>query len=380
MFKKTIVPMLCISLLFFSSTRASAADAVRIPSGDLRISDGDIRLPTQGKGIVFSDSSVMNKLSDAHGIAGPQGEKGDPGSQGPQGPQGPQGIPGSSGALSGIQIVQQSNSSIGVINSQVNCPDGMVVTGGGVTKNNRGSGNSILTDSWPCSTVSWCGTGINMGGGTLAIFDMTTYAVCVAAAPVTPNINATVLLFPGGAAPFGWLQQVDVYSDAQQSTPVANATVTVNGNPLVYNPDNQSYEGSQDIPLGASVTVAVTVGGVTYTASGTQVTTIPTPSLNSTWQANAANAISWTDGAPLTGTGYLVGVMGNTGFVYPPGDTGPLVLPISPANYTVPANSVAAGSYQVLVGIGAQIPIANAASGSNLFIAGFATPVNITVQ
>jgi len=34
----------------------------------------------------------------------------------------------------------------------------------------------------------------------------------------------------------------------------------------------------------------------------------------------------------------------------------------------------------VLVGIGTEISIANAATGSNLFIAGFATPVSITVQ
>lgn len=378
MFRKVMVTLMCISQLFLAATQASAADAVRIPVGDLRISDGDIRLPTQGKGIVFSDSSVMNKLSDAQGIAGPQGEKGDPGSQGPQGPQG---IPGSSGSLSGTQIVQQTAASNnGTVNTQVNCPDGMVVTGGGVTKNTFYSGNTILTDSWPCSTVSWCASGVNMGGGTIQPFNLTTYAVCVAAAPITPNINATVLRFPGNAAPFGWLQQVDVYSDAQQSMPVSNATVAVNGNSLVYNPNNQSYEGMLDIPLGASVTVSVTVGGATYTVSGTQVTALPTPSLSPTWQANAANAISWTDGAPLSGTGYLVGVMGNTGFVYPAGDNGPLVLPISPANYTVPANSVAAGSYQVLVGIGAQIPVTTAAPGSNLFIAGFATPVSITVQ
>lgn len=369
--------MLCISLLIFSSTLASAADAVRIPFGDLKISDGDIRLPTQGKGIVFSDGSAINKLSDAQGIPGPQGEKGDPGLPGPQGLQGPQGVPGTRGGISGTQIVQQSNSSTNIINSQVNCPEGMVVTGGGVTKNNRGSGNMILTDSWPCSLVSWCGTGINMGGGTIATYDMTTYAVCT---PTTPNINATVLRFPGGAAPFGWLQQVDVYLDDQQSIPVTNAAVTVNGIPIAYNPDNESYEGMLDIPLGASVTIAVTFGGATYTVAGTQVTALPTPTLSTTWQANAANEITWTDGAPLSGTGYLVGVMGNSGFVYPAGDNGPLVLPISPANHTVPANSVAAGNYQVLVGIGSQISIANAAFGSNLFLAGFATPVSITVQ
>jgi len=376
-FKKTIVPLMCITLLIISATRATAVDAVRIPSGDLRITDGDIRLPTQGKGIVFSDSSVMNKLSDAQGIPGPQGEKGDPG------PQGPQGIPGSGGALSGTRIVQQTAASNnGSVYTQVNCPDGMVVTGGGVTKNTYFSGNTILTDSWPCSLTSWCASGANMGGGPIQPYDLTTYAVCATGtpgAPATPNINATVLRFPGNAAPFGWLQQVDVYLDDQQSVPVTNATVTVNGNPIAYNPDNQSYEGLLDIPLGGSVTIAVTVGGVTYTVSGTQVTALPTPSLSSTWQANAANAITWTDGAPLSGTAYLVGVMGASGFVYPAGDTGPLILPISPANHTVPANSVAAGSYQVLVGIGTEISIANAATGSNLFIAGFATPVSITV-
>lgn len=383
MLRKLIVPVMCISLMLLGSNFALAVDAVKIPSGDLKILDGDIRLPTQGKGIVFSDGSAMNKLTDAQGIPGPQGDKGDIGLQGVQGVQGPQGIPGPAGGISGTQIVQQSNSGTGFVEANALCPDGKVVTGGGVTQNNLGSGNLILTNSWPCfnSTTSWCGSGVNMGGGTIQPFTLTTYAVCATAALATPNINATVLRFPGNAAPFGWLQQVDVYSDTQQSAPVTNAVVTVNGSPMVYNSNNQSYESSLDIALGASVTIAVTVGGVTYTVSGTQVTALPTPSLSSTWQANAANAITWTDGAPLSGTGYLVGVMGGTGgFVYPAGDTGPLVLPISPASHTVPANSVAAGDYQVLVGIGTQISITNAAAGSNLFIAGFAMPVSITVQ
>lgn len=193
MLRKLIAQLLCISMLLLGSTLACAADAVKIPSGDLRISNGDIRLPTSGSGIVFSDSSVMSKLSDAAGIQGPKGDKGDTGSQGLQGPQGPQGIPGPSGGITGTQIVQSSASSTKLVDSQVNCPAGMVVLGGGVAKNNRGSGNAILTDSYPCSMVSWCGKGVNMGGlsGTFSAFNMTTFAICAAntGTPVgTPRI------------------------------------------------------------------------------------------------------------------------------------------------------------------------------------------------
>lgn len=76
--------------------------------------------------------------------------------------------------------MQQSASSINLVNSQVNCPDGMVVLGGGEAKNNRGSGNVILTDSYPSSIVSWRGKGVNLGGigGTFSTFNMTTYAIC----------------------------------------------------------------------------------------------------------------------------------------------------------------------------------------------------------
>lgn len=68
MLRKFIIPIVSISLLLLGSSLACAVDAVRIPSGDLKISNGDIRLPTTGSGIVLSDSSVMRKLSDAGGI------------------------------------------------------------------------------------------------------------------------------------------------------------------------------------------------------------------------------------------------------------------------------------------------------------------------
>lgn len=70
MLRKLIIPIVSISLLLLGSSLACAVDAVRIPSGDLKISNGDIRLPTTGSGIVLSDSSVMRKLSDAGGIGG----------------------------------------------------------------------------------------------------------------------------------------------------------------------------------------------------------------------------------------------------------------------------------------------------------------------
>src|SRR5207247_7421597 len=156
-----------------------------------------------------------------------------------------------------------------------------------------------------------------------------TAAITVTAA--APTIRAIVLSTTGGfVPPFGFLEQVEVCSDNTCGTRVADATVTVNGGaPLSYNAGNQQYQGTQVVSAGATVTLSVTVGSNTFTASGTQFTSFPSitaPTSGATWQGTSANAISWTGGAPTTGASYVVGVLDNTGrTVYqaqPPGDGG----------------------------------------------------------
>lgn len=214
-----------------------------------------------------------------------------------------------------------------------------------------------------------------------------------AAPPAAPFIQAIVLSSPGGVPLFGWLQEISVYTDSTQATPITNATVTVNGTALTYVAANQSYQGTVAIAAGAAANLSVTVAGTAYTASGTQYTTFPgitAPLAGATWQAASANTVTWTAGAPTAGSSYLVGVLNGAGnFVYPAGDQGPLEVPTTSTTNIIPANSLTAGSYQVIVGIGTAgivnnapgtgITIPNAAAGSALWLGGV-SGVPITVQ
>ncbi|MBF0558051.1 MAG: hypothetical protein HQL08_04655, partial [Nitrospirae bacterium] len=206
-----------------------------------------------------------------------------------------------------------------------------------------------------------------------------------------PYITAAVLSLSGGSNPLGWLQQVQVYTDSLSYIPITSATVTVNGSPLSYTAANQSYYGNVIIAAGATVNLSITVGGAVYTASGTQYTTFPgvtAPASGSTWQAVHANTISWTAGAPTSGATYVVGLINSTGnFIYP--GKNPVNVLTSSASYTVPANSLTAGNYELLVGIGTQgiggentggIAIPNTAGGSGLWIGGITAFVPITVK
>jgi len=190
-----------------------------------------------------------------------------------------------------------------------------------------------------------------------------------------PYISAIVLSLTGGSNPIGWLQQVRVYTDSTQTTQITNATVTVNGTALAYDAEDHSNTGNVAIAAGATVNLSVTIGSANYTATGTQYTTFPTvtaPTSGATWQAANANTITWTAGAPITGATYVLGLMNSDGQMVYPSTQGPVDVSISSSAYIIPASSLTAGSYVVVVGIGTPgmgesnggIPIANAAAGS----------------
>jgi uncharacterized protein YjdB len=270
------------------------------------------------------------------------------------------------------------------------------------TKDAAGNVLTGRTVTWASSatgvaTVSGTGLVTGVAAGTATITATSegqsgTAAITVPAA--APTIRALVLSTTGGfVPPFGFLEQVQVCSDNTCNTHIANATVRVNGGAaLSYNATNQQYEGTQVVAAGATVTLSVTVGSNTFTASGTQFTSFPNitaPTSGATWQGTSANTITWTAGAPTTGASYVVGVLDNTGnFVYPAGSMGPLELGIGTTSHTVPVNSLAAGSDQVFVGIGTTgigneqsggIAIPNAGPGSGLWLGGIGPLVPITV-
>lgn len=206
-----------------------------------------------------------------------------------------------------------------------------------------------------------------------------------------PFIKATVLSYSGGTPPWGSLTMVQVSSTSSDSTTIQNAVVTVNGTNVPFNPANNEYDGNVVVAPGAAVTVNVTLGAKTYTASSTQFTTYPvvtTPAANAVWQHASPNLINWRAGAPTSSAEYFVGILDSTGkTVYPAGDNGPLEVPINTTSCAIPANSLAAGNYTVLVGIGTAgfdtgttIPVPDALQGSKLILGGISAVVPITVQ
>jgi fibronectin type 3 domain-containing protein len=217
---------------------------------------------------------------------------------------------------------------------------------------------------------------------------------------VAPYIKAIALTWTGSAPPNTPILQVQVCTDSTCSTPIANATVTLNGATLAYVAGNGQYEASSPQPAhGASVGLSVTIpaGGPatpgTYTASGNQYSTFPSvssPTSGATWQGGSANTVTWTAGAPTASSEYVVGIFDpNTGNFFP-GPNGPVSVAVGTTTYTLPAGSItAAGSYEVFVGIGTTgivegstggIPITGTATGSGLFIGGISAIIPITVS
>jgi hypothetical protein len=206
-----------------------------------------------------------------------------------------------------------------------------------------------------------------------------------------PFIKATVLSLASGSNPFNWLQEVDVYTNAQMTTPIPYATVTVNGTTLSYDATKGRYVGNMVIAAGAAVNLNVAIGSASYTATGTQYTTFPnvtSPSSGALWQDTSANNINWTAGAPFTGaTTYAYGLLDSNGDFYYPNANG---LGFTSANtFQIPANTLDAGVYQVLVGIGTTgigadntggITIANTVAGSGLWIGGIGSFVPVVVK
>jgi hypothetical protein len=214
----------------------------------------------------------------------------------------------------------------------------------------------------------------------------------VSKTPTTPPyISAQVTTFVSGVDPFGVLHSVSVCTDNTCQTPILNATVTLNGSTLTYSPSDKQYNGNIAIAAGSTVTFSATIGSNTYSATGTQFTTLPTitaPTSNATWQASSANTINWTSGAPTSGATYFVAIADSTGNGVYPGPGAPLPVPIGTTSTIIPSNSLKAGNYNLVVGIAnassvsavPNIAIANATSDSGLMLIGASTAVPITVH
>src|SRR5712691_7289369 len=209
--------------------------------------------------------------------------------------------------------------------------------------------------------------------------------------PAAPYILASLVSFPPGAVPPGFVPPgfntgafVEVL-DNSGGAPIANASVSINGTPIAYSAANQDYEGNLVVAPGSTVTLNVTVGGTTYTASGTQFTSYPAisaPLAGATWSSFAANLVTWSGGAPTANSFDTLAVLDsadpNGQVIWPSGNSPPPVLSTSTTSYTINPNSITAGSRLVIVGILTAAQIPNAAPNSVLGISGF-TYVPITV-
>jgi fibronectin type 3 domain-containing protein len=205
---------------------------------------------------------------------------------------------------------------------------------------------------------------------------------------VNPFIRATVLSLTGGANPFGWLQQVSICTDSSCSAAITDALVTINENILTYNAVKGQYQGNFAIAPGAQINLRVTLAlvGNVYISSATQFAASAgtiAPVLAPTWLHTSANTMSWTTSASTAGGTYIVGIINSGGTIVYPSPAalvrnGVFEVPTEATTFTIPANSLTAGSYQVFSGIatpgismnasGTGIPIPGALPGSGLWV------------
>ena len=162
-----------------------------------------------------------------------------------------------------------------------------------------------------------------------------------------PTIVATVLSFPTGAGPPGFLPSgfntdAGVVVTAQDGSPVTNAVVTVNGTTLSYSSAGSEYLGGINVSPGTEVAVSVTVAGIAYSASGKQFSAYPTiltPATGSTWSTGSDNLVSWSGATPDSTSRYALGVFDTSGNLLYPSDGSFMILPATDSTNTVPATA-----------------------------------------
>lgn len=203
--------------------------------------------------------------------------------------------------------------------------------------------------------------------------------------PSAHCIFAQKVDFPAGQVPAGFNTGALVaVLDNSCTIPRANASVTVNGVPLTYNSTYQDYEGDVVVAPGGSISLSVTVDGMTYTASGTQFTSYPTisaPQPMAIWSSALQNVVSWSGGSPLSNAQYGIGVLDaadpNGNLVWP--GSGFLDFKSSgTSSLTIPSFSLSKGNRLVIVGLLTSLNIPGAAPGSSLDIGGFSrVPIGV---
>jgi outer membrane protein assembly factor BamB len=221
-----------------------------------------------------------------------------------------------------------------------------------------------------CLILAACHGGGGGGGGSAGS----------SSATAAPYILATVISFPTTNVPAGFVPagfnsgaSVEVL-DSSSGAPITNASVSVNGVPLAYDSANQDYEGGISVNPASSVSLSVTVGSTTYTASATQFTSYPTitsPLAGTTWSSFVSNLAAWSGVAPTASSLYALGVVDTNGQLLWPSGNVVQVLPTTTTSYPIPPYSLSAGNRLVIVGLTDLVDIPNADPNSGLIIGGF---------
>jgi outer membrane protein assembly factor BamB len=174
--------------------------------------------------------------------------------------------------------------------------------------------------------------------------------------------------------------QVEVLDAA--NAPVTTATVTVNGTALAYVARLEAYSGSLTVQPGETVSIAVTVEGVTYTGTKRQVEAFPNiyaypivnaPTAKTVWSTRMENLIAWSGVIPGPNSAYAVGVLDETGVqVWPSGGVLQSV-PVSQTSVTIPEWALTSGNRHIMVGIIEGALFSTAAPGSTIVLSAFST-------
>ena len=170
--------------------------------------------------------------------------------------------------------------------------------------------------------------------------------------------------------------------DSATLAPLPTASVVVNGATLTYDAGQREFGGVVSLAPGRPVSVVVSIGGASYSASTTQFQTYPileSPLAGQTWSGLRANAIRWGRAAPTAGATYVVGVLDTSGNLLWPGDRAQ-ELPASVTSTEVPPGSLTSGERMAAVAIVSEQAFPGAATGSTLFLEGFGVaPFQVTV-
>lgn len=221
-----------------------------------------------------------------------------------------------------------------------------------------------------CLVLAACGSG---GGGGEGEAGSSSPAAA-------PYILASVLSFPAtdvpaGLMPAGFNGEASVtVQDSSTGAPITNASVSVNGVPLAYDPATQDYEGGISVNAADSITLSVTVGTTTYTSSATQFTAYPTitsPLTGATWVSVESNLAAWSGVAPTTSSLYALGVFDTNGELIWPAGGSVEILPATTTSYTIAPWSLTTGDRLLIVGLMDMVGIPNADPDSGLIIGGF---------